>query len=66
MNEFQVSEMSRKLGMISEVMSDGYHFIHLREYAEQWQAQADSGHADAQKMIEAINLFHRLCVAIKG
>lgn len=65
MNEFAVSEVSRKLGLISEVMADGYHFVTMREHVEQWQQQADSGDANAQKMIDAIDLFHRLCFYVK-
>lgn len=36
MSTFEVSQVSRKLGEISEVMADGYHFIRMRTLVEQW------------------------------
>ena len=66
MVEFQVSEMSKKLGKISEVMSDGFHFIQMRAFCEQWQTEADAGNADSQEMIRIINTFHRLCVVVEN
>ena len=35
MTTFEVSQVSRKLGEISEVMADGYHFVHMRALVEQ-------------------------------
>ena len=65
-NVFQVSEVSRKLGTISEVMADGYHFVNMRELVEQWHEQADAGDKMAKDMMKVIDTFHRLCVAVKG
>lgn len=56
-----VSEMSRKLARISEVMNDGFVFLYMRELCERWQADADMGDANAQQMMQAIDKFYRLC-----
>ena len=66
MSTFEVSQVSRKLGEISEVMADGYHFVHMRTLVEQWQEQADAGDKTAQDMMKVIDTFHRLCVVVKG
>lgn len=60
-----VSEISRKLARISEVMNDGYIFLYIREICEQWQADADMGSAEAQEMMESIDTFYRLCDYMK-
>ena len=65
MSTFEVSQVSRKLGEISEVMADGYHFIRMRALVEQWQDQADAGDQTAQDMMKVIDTFHRLCVVVK-
>jgi hypothetical protein len=66
MTEFNVSQMSRKLGLISEVMADGYHFVRMRDLVDDWQARADAGDATAQELIKVINTFHRLCQVVKN
>lgn len=58
----QITETSRKLAKISEVMSDAYHFVYMRELVEDWQAQADVGHPLAIEMMATINRFHDLCL----
>ncbi len=63
---FEVSKVSRKLGEISEVMADGYHFINMRSLVEDWQDKADAGDAMAQEMMKVIDTFHRLCVVVKN
>lgn len=67
MNEVntQVSEMSLKLGLISEVMKDAYFFVHARVVCEDWQARAEAGEELAAEAIAAINTFHRLCAYVK-
>jgi hypothetical protein len=63
---YQTSEVSRKLGEISKVMADGYYFVHMREMVEEWQDQADNGNKTAQDMMNVIDTFHRLCLAVEG
>jgi hypothetical protein len=58
--------MSRKLGEISEVMADGFHFVQLRTMVEDWKKLADSGNAQAQEMMKVIDTFHRLCQTVKN
>jgi hypothetical protein len=66
MTEHTVSPMSRKLGEISEVMADGFHFVQLRAVVEAWKKQADSGDVQSQEMMKVIDTFHRLCQVIKN
>jgi len=63
--DFEVPQITRKLGLISEVMADGYHFIMLRQHIEQWDRDANEGNVQAQEMIRVIETFHRLCLTIK-
>lgn len=60
-----ISEVSRKLSKISEVMADGYHFVTMRAFVEQWQMEADMGNQQAAEMIMSIDRFYRLCVAVQ-
>lgn len=60
-----VSEMSRKLARISEVMNDGFVFLYMREICEQWQAEADMGSSEAHQMMESIDRFYKLCDYMK-
>jgi len=64
--EFELPQVTRKLGLISEVMADAYYFVNIRMHAEEWERQAATGNKDAQKMMEVIDTFHRLCSTIKG
>jgi hypothetical protein len=66
MTDFEVSKMSRKLGEISEVMADGFHFVQLRDFVDDWQASADAGDVAAQEMMKVIDTFHRLCQVVKN
>ncbi len=66
MTDFNVSQMSRKLGLISEVMADAYHFVRMRDFVEAWEKDAATGSPDAVKMMEVINTFHRLCQVVKN
>jgi hypothetical protein len=66
MADFEVSKMSRKLGEISEVMADGFYFVQLRDFVDDWQASADAGDVAAQEMMKVINTFHRLCQVVKN
>lgn len=63
--EFEVSQITRKLGLISEVMADAYHFMNMRTYVEEWDQMAKAGDPEAQEMIRVIETFHRLCSVIK-
>lgn len=58
-------EMNRKLARISELMNDGFVFVHMRELCEQWQFEADMGSPKAQQMIQSIDTFYRLCDYMK-
>jgi hypothetical protein len=66
MTDFEVSKMSRKLGEISEVMADGFHFVQMRDLVDVWQVRADAGDVTAQEMMKVINTFHRLCQVVKN
>lgn len=61
-----VSDISRKLGEISLVMADGYHFVIMRELVEGWNNMADKGDERAKEMMDIINKFHRLCLTVQG
>lgn len=63
--EFQISETSRKLGKISEVMTDGFYFVFMREQCQQFQNMADTGDPQAIEMMRIIDTFHRLCLYIE-
>lgn len=60
-----VSEPSRKLAEISEVMADGYHFVKMRSLVEDWQELADLGNETAKEAIKMVDTFHRLCMVVK-
>ena len=62
---YHISDMSRKLARISEVMADGYLFLHMRELCEHWQDEADTGGQYAQDMMKVIDTFYRLCDHMK-
>lgn len=63
--EFYTSETSRKLGKISEVMADGFYFVHMREQCQQFREMADAGDNQAITMMWVVDTFHRLCVYIE-
>lgn len=63
---YQAPEVTRKLAEISEVMADGYHFVHMRTLVEQWEEQAVAGDKMAQDMMQVIDTFHRLCNVVKN
>ncbi len=63
---FEASPMTKKLGEISEVMADGFHFVKIRAFVETWEKDAAAGIPDAVKMMEVINTFHRLCSVVKN
>ena len=58
-------EVTRKLSEISEVMADGYHFVHMRMLVEDWETKALAGDKMAQDMMAVIDTFHRLCTVVK-
>ena len=60
-----VSETSRKLALISEVMADGYNFLVMRELCQDWQAQADCGNQTAKDMMQTVETFYKLCKYVK-
>lgn len=58
-------DMTTKLAEISEIMADGFHFVHMREFANGLMADAASGDVDAQKILDIMSQFHRLCLVVK-
>lgn len=58
-------DMNTKLAEISEIMGDGYHFVHMRELALYMEKDAHQGDLDAQKILDIISQFHRLCIIAK-
>ena len=60
-----MSDICKTLVEISEVMSDAYYFVSMRDLVEQWAELATNGSKPAQDMLSVINTFHRLCVAVK-
>jgi len=59
-------DMNTKLAQISEMMADGYHFVEMRESARLWERDALAGDVDAQKILDIMSQFHRLCLIVKG
>lgn len=59
-------DMNTRLAQISEVMADGYHFFKMMECARLWQQDALMGDPDAQKILDIMSQFHRLCLIVKG
>ena len=55
-------DMNTKLAQISEIMADGFHFVHMRELALHMETDAQHGDVDAQKIVDIISQFHRLCM----
>lgn len=64
---FQVPDITKKLGEISLVMSDGYHFMKMRMYAEGCELyEHGTNHSEeARKTMKLIKEFHELCQWIK-
>lgn len=61
-------DMNTKLAEISEVMADGYHWFHMREFVNQMEKEALESEWDdssAQEILDIISEFHRLCIVIK-
>lgn len=63
---FTPSPVSLKLAKISEVMSDGVHFIKIRLLVEEWDSLAASGDARAQEFMKTVDIFHRLCTTVQN
>ena len=61
-----MTEITKKITEISEVMSNGYHFVKMRFLLEDWERQAAAGNIQAQEAIKMIETFHRLCACVKG
>lgn len=59
-------DMNTRLAEISEIMADGFHFVHMREFATMWERAAMAGDVDAQKILDIMSQFHRLCLIVKG
>lgn len=60
-----VKDSTQKLGDISRVMSDGYHFIRVRLICENWEERANQGDEEAIQAMEMISAFHRLCITVE-
>lgn len=65
-NNIMASDTANKLAKISEVFSDGYHFVQLRAHCEHWQAEADCGNVVAQEFMQVLNTMHKLCLYIEA
>ena len=57
--------MNKKLAEISETMADGYHWFRMREIALDLEIKAQHGDVDAQKILDIMSQFHRLCLLVK-
>ena len=57
-SEKAMKEITQKLSDISEVMSDGYHFLNMRFLLEDIQERNDSS---AKELINIVDKFHKLC-----
>jgi len=60
-----ISEISKKLADISEVMSDGFHFVKLRFFLESLEERKDSDIL-ANDVLKMVEQFHRLCLLAKN
>ena len=58
-------DMNTKLAEISEIMADGFHFLQMRSLVNAMQGNVASGDVDAQKILDIISQFHRLCIIAK-
>lgn len=58
-------DMNTKLAQISEIMADGFHWFNMREFALHMEEDAKAGDVDAQKILDIISRFHRLCLVAK-
>ena len=58
-----MSEITKKISKISQVMGDGYHFVNMRFLLE--DLERDSEDAAVKALFEAIDKVHRLCVYVE-
>jgi hypothetical protein len=58
--------IQKQFADITEIFSaDGYTFLTIRSRLETLEQQADYGDKDAEKLIDIVNKFHRLCMVLK-
>ena len=53
---FEQAEITRKIGEISRIMSDGFLFVQMRFMLEQFEQMPDD--PDAQELLEIVNRFY--------
>lgn len=58
-------DMNTKLAEISEIMADGFHFVHMRSLVAHMEDEAQHGDVDAPQILDIISQFHRLCIIAK-
>jgi hypothetical protein len=63
---FVAPPITQKLSAISEVMSDGFYFIHFRVLMEDLESQAANGDDAARQLIVSVTQFHNLCMYAKS
>lgn len=61
---FEPTPITQKLSKISEVMSDGFYFIQLRDLMEKFERDMYSD-PDAAKLVQLVEQFHRLCLHVE-
>lgn len=65
MDENTIPEITRKLSKISEIMSDGYHFVKMREIAEKMERDAANGDFAASQVLTQLERFYNFCVFVE-
>lgn len=54
---------TQKLGEISRIMADGFHFTNMRSMLE--SVERDTDQESAQQILEMVDHFHRLCMYVE-
>lgn len=57
-----MSEITKKLVDISEVMTDGTMFIKMRSLMEAMEQKVNEGDEAAEQLVDFVNKFHKLCL----
>lgn len=60
-----MNETTKKLQNIAYVCSDGFIFVHLQQLVSEWELEARKGNKDAQRLLETVDIFDRLCTFAK-
>lgn len=67
MMEFkEVTDIQKKLLEIGFVTSDAYYFLKMSVLLEDWQQMSEQGDQKAQEAMRMVDMFYRLCLAVKS